>query len=96
LVRDPVTGQRYQVIQGPEPGFSFLFGADTAYVDSSELLNRDRGIRLTDARTRVRTGVNWQGESGSSIFYGLTWLGEEFEAQKESQVVGSVRLRLKF
>ncbi|WP_428514898.1 lipid A-modifier LpxR family protein [Roseovarius sp.] len=97
LVRDPVTGQRYVAVQGNEaPGASFVFGADTAYVDSSELLNRDRGLQLTDARTRVRTGVNWQGEGGSTIFYGLTWLGKEFEAQKESQLVGSVRLRLRF
>ncbi|MEQ8256737.1 MAG: DUF2219 family protein [Roseovarius confluentis] len=97
LVRDPVTGQRYVAVQGVEaPGASFVFGADVAYVDSSELLNRDRGIQLTDARTRVRGGVNWQGKGGSTIFYGLTWLGEEFEAQKESQLVGSLRLRLRF
>ncbi|MGK7654299.1 lipid A-modifier LpxR family protein [Roseovarius sp. B08] len=97
LVRDPVTGQRYVAVQGSEaPGASFVFGADVAYVDSSELLNRDRGIQLTDARTRVRTGVNWQGKRGGTVFYGLTWLGEEFEAQKEGQLVGSVRLRLNF
>lgn len=97
LVRDPVSGQRYVAVQGNEaPGMSFVFGADVAYVDSSELLNRDRGIQLTDARSRVRTGINWQGKGGSTVFYGLTWLGEEFEAQKESQIVGSVRLRLRF
>ncbi|MFN3207778.1 MAG: lipid A-modifier LpxR family protein [Roseovarius sp.] len=97
LVRDPVTGQRYVAVRGDEaPGTSFVFGADMAYVDSSELLNRERGIQLTDARARVRTGVNWQGRNGGTVFYGLTWLGEEFEAQKEGQLVGSVRLRLDF
>ncbi len=97
LVRAPVTGHRYVVVKrDTAPGASFVLGADVAYVDDSELLSRDRGIRLTDARTRVRAGVNWQTRRGPSVFYGLTWLGKEFEAQKEGQIVGSLRLRLNF
>jgi hypothetical protein len=30
------------------------------------------------------------------MFYGLTWLGEEFAGQSEGQLVGSVRLSLRF
>lgn len=95
-MREAVTGQRYEAIQSAETGVSFVLGADVAYVDDSEILNRDRGIQLTDTRNRVRAGVNWQGQRGSSLYYGLTWLDEEFEAQAESQIVGSVQLRLKF
>jgi hypothetical protein len=30
------------------------------------------------------------------LFYGLTWLGEEFEGQAGSQVIGSARLNYRF
>lgn len=96
MVRDVVTGHRYEAVPSWEPGVSVVFGADTAHVSDSELLRGARGYDLTDARTRIRGGVHWQGERGSSLFYGLTWLGKEFEAQRDPQLVGSVRLRLNF
>lgn len=96
MVRDVVSGHLYEAVPDRMPGASFVFGADTAHVLDSDLLRAGRGFDLTDARNRVRAGVNWQGERGASLFYGLTWLGEEFEAQREGQVVGSVRLRLNF
>lgn len=96
MVRESTTGQRYRVVRGQgETGFSFLLGADIAHVADSIFLPESRGIALTPSRDRLRAGVHWQGE-GASAFYGLTYLGEEFEAQSEGQVVGSVRINLSF
>jgi hypothetical protein len=96
MVREPVSGQRYRTVPGEGLGLSFVLGADIAHVEHSEFLPKSRGYRLSDARKRVRAGAHWQGEGGTELFYGLTWLGKEFEAQRESQVVGSVRLGIKF
>lgn len=96
LVRDATSGHRYRVIQNAEnTGFSFLVGADIAYVSDSTYLPQDRGLSLTEHRDRVRLGVHWQGE-GASAFYGVTWLGKEYETQPEEQVVGSIRMNLSF
>ncbi len=96
LVRESVSGHRYRVIKNDDAsGFSFLLGADIAHVSDSIYLPEDRGFELTDSRDRVRAGVHWQGEQASA-FYGLTYLGEEFEAQKEGQIVGSIRFNLSF
>ncbi len=96
LVREGVTGQRYRVVQnGNVTGFSFLLGADIAHVADSIYLPEEDGYNLTDTRDRVRAGVHWQGKQASG-FYGLTYLGEEFEAQTEGQVVGSIRINLSF
>ncbi|MEB8389068.1 DUF2219 family protein [Rhodobacteraceae bacterium KMM 6894] len=97
LIRDPVTGHRYRAIQNDVPGFSLTVGGDVAYVDHSEYLPSDRGLVVENARSRLRGGVHWQGHSGHRAFYGLTWLGREFEAQRKSgQIVGSVRLQINF
>ncbi|PYC47201.1 DUF2219 domain-containing protein [Litorivita pollutaquae] len=95
LVRDPVSGQRYRTTENGETGYSFILGADVASVDSSIFLPENRGYQLTDARRRARLGMHWQGET-SSVFYGLTYLGEEFVGQGEGQVLGSLRLNLDF
>ncbi|MWD26702.1 DUF2219 family protein [Aquicoccus sp. SCR17] len=95
LVRDAVTGQRYPSIKRDQPRPSFIMGADLAHVGHSVLLPESRGLELTDARLRVRSGVHWQSRWGR-FFYGLTWLGREFEAQPEGQIVGSLRLDLDF
>lgn len=95
-VRDVVTGQRVSAIQGQDnTGLSFVAGADAAYVASSVYLPTSSGYNLTDLRLRARAGVSYVGEK-SSIFYGLTWLGREFVAQPESQVVGSLSIKLRF
>lgn len=39
--------------------------------------------------------MHWQGGQ-SEVFYGVTWLSEEFEEQPEGQVLGAVNLRLRF
>ncbi|MFD1343629.1 lipid A-modifier LpxR family protein [Litorisediminicola beolgyonensis] len=94
-VREPVTGQRYEVIPRAQPGYSFVLGGDIAQVQSSVYLPEDDGPVLSDVRSRVRAGVHWQGEV-HSVFYGLTYLGEEFEGQEEGQFVGAARIRLTF
>ena len=94
--RAPVTGFRYGVVEGGQSGFSFLLGADLASVADSEFLSSSQGLTPEDIRTRVRAGAHWRAPGGSTIFYGVTWLGKEFKTQREEQVVGSVQLRLRF
>ena len=96
LVRDPVTGHRYQTIGNDLTGFSFMMGADIAHVEDSEFLTESRGFELSDARSRVRAGVHYQSAEGHRAFYGLTWLDKEFKGQQDSQIVGSVRLHISF
>jgi hypothetical protein len=95
LVRESITGQRYRVIDQKIPGMTFVMGIDIAHVADSIYLPENRGYTLTDTRDRVRAGLHWQGENAAA-FYGVTWLGREFETQTESQVVGSIRLKLEF
>lgn len=93
LVRDPVSGQRYRTMYEGK-GTSFVIGGDVAYVANSVYLPSD-GAELKDTRSRLRAGVHWQGDNVAA-FYGLTYLGEEFEGQDEGQVIGAVRLRITF
>ncbi|WP_299561793.1 lipid A-modifier LpxR family protein [uncultured Sulfitobacter sp.] len=96
LVRENVTGQRYRVVQDEGiRGFSFVVGGDIAHVADSIYLPEERGYTLTPNRDRLRAGVHWQGRSASA-FYGLTYLGEEFEAQTEGQLTGSIRINFSF
>lgn len=95
LLRDNGTGQLYRAIRSSGPGLSWLVGADVATVADSEFLRSADGYTLEDTRTRLRAGLNWQSEN-ATVFYGLTWLSEEFEAQSDPQTVGSLQLRLQF
>ncbi len=95
LVRDWVTGQRYHTVGGRQPGVSLVLGADVAKVYDSVYLPENRGFELTDARGRVRAGLHWRNEK-THLFYGLTWLSEEFVGQEESQLVGAIRMDFKF
>ncbi|MCR8722911.1 lipid A deacylase LpxR family protein [Frigidibacter sp. ROC022] len=95
LLRDVVTGQRYRASNDGVSGLSFALGGDIAKVYDSAYLPEDQGYTLSDSRVRLRAGVNWQGER-AAVFYGVTWLGEEFEGQPEGQMVGSLRLHLRF
>ncbi|MBY5933822.1 lipid A deacylase LpxR family protein [Tateyamaria omphalii] len=96
LIRDSVSGQRYRAVEGEWSGYSFVLGADIARVSDSKLLPSDRGVTAEDVRERVRAGVMWRSETGITGFYGLTYLGEEFEGQDEGQIVGAVRWRVPF
>ncbi len=94
-VRDSVTGHRYRAIKQATPGMALVLGADFTAVQDSEFLPETGGLERSDERSRVRAGVHWQGEN-AALFYGMTWLSEEFEAQDESQVLGAVQISLKF
>ncbi|WP_417725923.1 lipid A-modifier LpxR family protein [Roseovarius sp.] len=96
LVRDAVTGHRYRVVRAERAGTAFLLGADVAYVDASEYLPARSGVTLSEDRTRVRAGLHWENRNGAALFYGLTWLSEEFDEQREGQFLGAVQFRLRF
>lgn len=96
LIREPVAGQRYRGVEGGFRGAAFVLGGDVAYLHDSALLPDNGGVKAEDVRTRLRSGLYWQAEKGVSGFYGLTWLSEEFEAQDEGQLVGTLRLKLDF
>ncbi len=91
LVRDPVSGHRVRTIRADRRGLSMVLGADVAHVFDSVYLPEDRGIQLVETRKRARLGFQYQNQ-GTGIFYGLTWLDEEFQGQGESQLVGSLKL----
>lgn len=96
MMRDPVTGQRYRTIAQEWTGFSTVFGADLTAVGDSAFFPEDRGPAAKKVRERVRLGVHWQGKDNKAVFYGATWLGEEFEGQSGGQVVGSARFNFRF
>ena len=96
MVRAPVTGQRYRVVAPQVQGLSFVLGADIAHVEDTDLLPDSRGVGLEDTRKRVRAGLHWDNGKRASGFYGLTWLDKEFKGQRDSQVVGSLRLKFEF
>jgi hypothetical protein len=95
--RDPITGQRVAAIVGDDAigGWSALFGADTAWVDSSIFLPESAGFLAEDSRHRIRAGVNY-GVGESNFFYGVTYLSEEFVGQPEGQMVGSISIDIRF
>ena len=96
FTRDPNTGFLLSnARRGNTRNFGFMLGGDVAYVADSHLLPESRGYTVRSVRPRVRAGMVYEGDS-FGLFYGATWLGREFEAQRESQVVGSVRLSLRF
>lgn len=96
MLRETVTGFRTEGAGGSDGrGLSVTFGADMARVFDSELLPAGGAAQLADTRSRARLGVNWQGEK-SEAFYGLAWLGEEYDGQPGNQVLGAIRLRLNF
>jgi hypothetical protein len=94
-MRDPVTGQRIAGISGEDAGWSAVLGADLAFVESSIFLPTDRGYSVEETRSRVRAGVNY-GFGRSNLFYGVTYLSEEFVGQPVGQVVGSLSFNLQF
>lgn len=96
MLRDRTTGQRYIGVKGEAAqGFSVVLGGDVARMFDSHFLPSSGVAQLADTRSRLRAGVNWQGKR-ASVFYGLTYLGKEFTAQPEGQLVGSLNLRLRY
>ena len=95
MLRDNGTGQRYAGISWENKGLSFTLGGDVARMYGSAYLPEGGAAELSDIRSRLRAGVEWQGER-LDAFYGLTYLSPEFEGQDEGQVLGSVRVDFSF
>lgn len=95
LLRDVVTGLRSPARRELSPGWTAVFGGDIAYVHDSIFLPTQSAAVATPLRGRLRTGLHWQGRRFGA-FYGLTYLGREFEAQRRGQLLGSVRLDIAF
>lgn len=95
LVRAPVTGHRYRTTPGARSGLAFVLGADVAAVADSAYFPDTSRAKLRDQRSRYRAGMHWQ-MGRAHGFYGLTYLGEEFDTQTEGQLTGSVRIGLRF
>ncbi len=96
MLRDMTTGQRYRAVAGNRvTGYSFTFGGDVAHVFSSALLPAGGAAVASATRERLRAGLHWQGVN-NAVFYGLTWLGPEYQGQPGSQVVGSLHIQLQF
>ena len=94
--REPITGQRIAgIVDAEASGWSFLLGGDVAHVESSIFLPESRGYTVETARHRLRAGVNY-GFGSSNMFYGVTYLSEEFVGQPEGQLVGSLSVDLRF
>lgn len=95
LLREHTTGQLFSGVETDGTGHSFIVGGDITKVFDSAYLPASRGYQLTDYRTRLRAGIDWKGEK-VGLFYGVTYLGEEFKAQPEGQLVGTVNVRFNF
>jgi hypothetical protein len=95
MLRDAVTGQRFRGIDGEAAGLSVLLGADVAHVFASTYLPDGGAAELASSRTRVRAGMEWQGES-AGVFYGLTYLSPEYQGQDRGQVTGSLNVNFDF
>lgn len=96
MLRDVVTGQLYRGTQGADSGLSYMVGGDVASVFDSAFLPEDQGYTVSEMRARARAGVLLQFSQDSTLFYGATYLSEEFEGQREGQVVGSLKLNFNF
>lgn len=94
--RDVTTGFRYRAASCPTNGqLEGVAGTDVAYIFDSKLLPSSFGVVARKVRPRVRIGLRYSFEHGS-IFYGLTWLGKEFEGQRSGQLTGSMSLSIRF
>ena len=94
FIRDPVTGQRYPVISDYENQLGFSVGGDISHVAKSAFFD-GTSSPMYNRRLRVRTGLHW-GQKTKQGFAGLTWLSKEFHGQPEAQILGSIRLVLRF
>lgn len=96
MARDLVSGQRYRIVgTDANLGYSLVMGGDVARVTDSVFFPAGEAAVMSRQRNRLRAGLHWQGET-SSLFYGVSYLGREFEGQAEGQLIGGLSLRLKF
>ena len=96
FVREPITGHLVtNVRHSDDRSFAFVVGGDLAYVGDSKLLPESRGYQVRNVRPRARAGFVYEGEN-AGLFYGLTYLGKEFERQREGQITGSLNVKFNF
>lgn len=96
MLRDPATGLRYRAVEGDRStGLSLTVGADFAQVFSSALLPAGGDVTMSDTRSRLRAGLQWEGER-ASVFYGVSYLSPEFDEQQGGQTVGALNVNLRF
>lgn len=95
MLRDGDSGQRYSAIDGDGTGTSLVLGGDIARVFDSAFMPAGGAVTASTERHRLRMGVD-QRSAHLSAFYGLTWLGPEFDEQAEGQVIGAVNFGLNF
>lgn len=96
MVREQVTGLRYRATGGmAATGLSFVAGADVARVFDSAYFPKGDTPVVSDTRARARIGLHW-GRENLEVFYGLTWLGREFQTQPDSQYVGGLSVKVRF
>lgn len=81
--------------RNPGGGWALVLGLDAARIVDSVYLPDDHAVEAEDTRLRARAGGLWNGQR-MQLFYGVTWLGEEFEAQPEPQIVGAVHAAWRF
>lgn len=96
LIRDQPTGHLYRGTRSDVTGLSLVAGADWARIGDSRWLPSDRGVAALDERWRARIGAFVQPLPGTGVFFGLTWLSEEFEGQPEGQLLGSLSISYRF
>lgn len=95
-LREPITGHLVtNARHSDDRSFGFMMGGDVAYVNDSKLLPESRGMQVRNVRPRARAGFLYEGEN-AGFFYGVTYLGKEFEGQREGQVTGSLNVKFNF
>lgn len=94
-VRDKVTGFLIPATAAAATGAAFMVGLDGAFVAASRYLPERDGLEIENPRLRARAGAFWRG-ARTQLFYGVTWLGKEFTAQPEAQIVGAIQFGFRF
>lgn len=96
MLREMTTGQRYRAVRGDlVAGYSLTLGGDVTRVFDSAFFPGG-GVAPEETRSRLRAGFAWQNARGAAVFYGVTWLSEEFIGQPEPQTLGSLNVNLQF
>jgi len=92
--RDIVTGQVLSTNMH-RPGISLIAGVDFGHVESTYLIPQGADVEAEHARVRGRLGV--QGGIGPvSVFFGQSWLSEEYVGQPDTQRIGPLSVRFGF
>ncbi|WP_339113237.1 lipid A-modifier LpxR family protein [Thioclava sp. GXIMD2076] len=94
-LRDDTLGRLYMGLGDKYTGgTTFGLGADVTHVGHSNLFP-EGGVEAEDTRYRLRAFVSHSWDT-MRLSYGATWLSEEYVGQPEGQVVGDLRLDIRF